>query len=899
MKNIFSVITLKTMRQNRTRTIVTIIGVILSTAMITAVTSFGLSIVGFLHDYEIEQNGNWHVLATNVSKENAAELIADERVEAGARIDEPGYIKWEKVKESGNDWGYLCLGSLSAEALEMYPVTLSAGRMPENDDEIIIPNYLAVNEPEGEETKVGDVVEAEVGDLSIDGGRINRSMYVEDEKAGTETLENAQKKTFTVVGIYDYTLTYISTMSILHQNGASAFAVYCGPSAEPAAYAEVFVRMKEPRQVYDFAEEKAGLADGFYFHEELLRWEGVADNDNYSKVLLGLIAIVTALIMAAAISLIYNAFSISLRERTKQFGLLSSVGATKKQLRWSLLLEALYVSVIGIPLGVLSGLAGIGVTLRYIGHGLTGALYGVERQMELKVSLPVLIVTVLLALLTVLISAWVPSLRIRRISPMEAIRSNRDIRVSPKEAFRFRQDSKVFMQQVSSKRFPVKLFGVSGMIADKNYRRDRKKYRSTIFSITLSIVLFVSAMSISDVLRKTGSFVLEAPESELLYSVYEYPEGETPESIRTFLEKQEGVQQVIYYRSGQRLLGFTQETLMEQENIKNDSTPVQGDAVGALYGCLIVLPDKTFDAALRAQGLDPADYYGQETVCAAVYDTCRSYNAETQRYERRQLFSDFPVTCGMGFAETVAKEGSEGGEEALTLRGQSPLTLQARLTELPEGVVNTYERIPHVLVAESEAQRWELTKKEDGYISDYFSIMCSDYQTLYETLEKDLRGREMLEPGRQYLNNLAGQYEQDRSFLMAINVLTFGFVTLLTLVAAANAFNTISTNLLLRRREFAMLRSMGMSGRGLRRMMCFESLIYSLHSLIPGVVLATGISFLVNLVLRIGADAVFRVPWRAIGIAAVGVFLIVSGTIAVTMRTIRKVNICEELKMNE
>lgn len=883
MRNIFSAITLKTMRQNRTRTIVTIIGVMLSTAMITAVTTFGFSIMGFLHDYEIEQNGNWHILALDVPEEKIAELAGDERVEAAACIDELGYVRWEKAKDGGNKWGYLCIKSLSREAPEMFPTSLSAGRMPENDGEIVIPHYLSANEPDGEETRIGDVLEAEIGDLYIDGVRINGATLVEDEKAGTEILENVQTKTFTVVGVYD------SSPLILYQNGASAFPVYCGPAAEPAVYADVLLRMKDSRKVYDFAKEKSQTAELFYFHDELLRWEGVADNSNYGKVLGGMVAIVTGLIMVGAISLIYNAFSISLRERTTQFGLLSSIGATKKQLRQSLLYEAFYVSIAGIPLGVLSGIVGIGITLRYISYGLTGMMYGVERQIALQVSVPVLALTVLLALLTVLISAWVPSMRIRRISPMEAIRSSQDIKISSR--------------QVSSKGRLAEMFGLSGMIADKNYRRDRKKYRSTIFSLTLSIVLFVSAMTISDFLRSTGSFVLEAPEVELQYVAYgAYPEGQTWESIQAFLEEQSGVQKVIYYQNGYRQLGFTQETFRAQNNIQNYSTPLEGDMARALFAYVVILPDEAFDAVLRAQGLDPADYHGQKTLRAAVYDTQRHFNPETERYERQQLFSAFPIDCTVGYLETVEQESSEGTagmEDVLVLRQQTSMTLQGRLEELPEGIVNTYESTPHVLVAESEAQRWNLSADEYGEFAGRFSIMCSDYRALYEKLKKNGEQLGLTETDGPRLLNFASEYEQDRSFLLAFNVLSFGFVTLLTLVAAANAFNTISTNLLLRRREFAMLRSMGMSGRGLRRMMHFESVIYSLHSILPGTILATGISFLVYLNLRRGADTVFQIPWTAIGLAAIGVFLIVSGTTALTMKKIRRANICEELKINE
>ena len=876
MKNIFSVITLKTMRQNRTRTIVTIIGVILSTAMITAVTTFGMSILGFLRDYEIERSGNWHFMAQSVPSEKVTELTGDERVEAAVRTEELGCIKWDKAMDKGNAWGYLCLESLPAERQDMFPVTLREGRLPENEKEIIIPSYLAINEPTGEETKVGDVLEVEAGDVYIDGERLSPAVYVENELAGTETLENTRKLTLTVVGVYDYVLfeTY--------WNAIATFMVYCGPASQPSAYADVLVRMKDAREVYRFAEDMEGIAEKYSFNSSLLQWEGAADNSNYQSVLTGLVAIVTGLIMVGAVSLIYNAFSISLRERTTQFGLLSSIGATKRQLRRSLLYEAFYVSIIGIPVGVVSGIVGIGITLRYVSYGITGMMHGVQRQIALRTSAPVLALTVLLALLTVLLSAWVPSRRVRRISPIEAIRASRDIRVPP--------------QKTPAKRGLAGLFGLSGMLADKNYRRDRRKYRSTIFSLTLSIVLFVSAMSVSDALKRTGSFVLEAPEVELQYVIDSYPEGQTRESIRTLLTEQDGVQKVICYQSGVRYLGFTQKVLEEQVELKDYSTPtlLEGEQAGAVLAYVFILPDDLFDAALRGQGLDPADYYGQETLTAAVYDTYRYFNPETERYERYEMFSELPAACEMGWLETIQKT-----EEALVLNRQNSLVLQGRLQELPEGIVDSYENSPRVLVPESEAQRWNLTAEESGGFSERFSILCSDYRTLYEKLEED--GKEMGLPdvSQQTLLNLAAQYEQDRSFLMAMDILSFGFVTLLTLVAAANAFNTISTNLLLRRREFAMLRSMGMSGRGLKKMMCFESILYTLHSILPGAILATGVSYLVYLVLHVGADTVFRIPWAAIGLAAVGVFLIVSGTIALTMRTIRKANICEELKMNE
>ena len=207
----------------------------------------------------------------------------------------------------------------------------------------------------------------------------------------------------------------------------------------------------------------------------------MADNDNLAGILIGLIAIVIGIIMAGAISLIYNAFSISLRERTVQFGLLSSMGATKKQLRRSLRYEALFVSCIGIPLGCIAGTVGIGITLHFIGKGLTNMINGEALDIPLKISWGSVLAAVVLAFATVMISVWIPCRRVRRISPVEAVRASQDIRIRKKD--------------VKTSGLSYKLFGLPGMLAQKNYKRDRKKYRSTVISLTMSILLFVSVSS--------------------------------------------------------------------------------------------------------------------------------------------------------------------------------------------------------------------------------------------------------------------------------------------------------------------------------------------------------------------------------------------------------------------
>ena len=221
-------------------------------------------------------------------------------------------------------------------------------------------------------------------------------------------------------------------------------------------------------------------------------------------MLSGMLTILIIIIGVGAVSLIYNAFSISLRERTTQFGLLSSIGATRRQLRRSMWQEALVVSGIGIPLGILCGIGGIGVTLHFIGGSLAQYIHGnQDDRITLQTSPGAILVSALIACLIICISVWIPAARIKRITPLEAIRSNKDIRIRPKE--------------VKSPKMIRKLFGLEGMLADKNYKRDRKKYRATVFSLTVSIVLFTAATLFSNYMDMTGAFMLEAPEYELQY----------------------------------------------------------------------------------------------------------------------------------------------------------------------------------------------------------------------------------------------------------------------------------------------------------------------------------------------------------------------------------------------
>lgn len=862
--NIFSKITARTMRQNKTRTIVTIIGVMLSTAMITAVTTFGSSLQGFLVDYSVSRDGRWHVMARSLEPEQAREIAKLEEVESAAAVTELGYALFEPVRENSPTIPYLYVQSLSEEALAMLPASLTEGRMPREEDEVAIPSYLLANEQEGMVTRVGDTLTLQLGERTLDGEHLDQTdAYME----GEESFIPETTKTFRVVGIYE-------SWPNMAFAGAG-YDVLAGPALGDGSYQDLYLELKSPEEVYSFAGEYLSDTETVY-NSSLLRWLGVSDNDNFFKVIAGLMGILILVIMAGSITLIYNAFSISLRERTTQFGLLSSIGATKKQLRSSMRYEALFVSAVGIPLGILAGIGGIGVTLHYIGRDITNFIYGAQMGIDLAVEPWAVCLAVAIALLTILISVWIPSRRIRRISPLEAIRANTDIKIRPRE--------------VKTAKWVPSLFGLEGMMAEKNYKRDRKKYRATVVSLTMSIVLFTTAALFNIYLTKTGAFVLEAPEVELEYRIYEDTDSKQQKEAEEIVTRAEGVTEAFVYRRAYLALQVPNEWLnpkmLEEAGLGN----LEEDGKTPVEIAVLVLQDEAFERYARSQGADPKAYQDTDRLRLLYVNQMKTYNSQTQRYERATIFEQ-----GEG---EVLTAGHLAYEESVTFEPVLEAQLGDAAESLPKELESLEGQITALIPEEMYRSFRDLLagKENNASLVKVYSIRCEEPSRTFERIEKALRQKNLDQVG--YLDNLAAQYESDRNALAAVKVLTYGFIILISLIAVANVFNTVSTNLLLRRREFAMLRSMGMSPKGFHRMMNYECLIYGMRAIAYGVILTILISLAIRRIIGAGADIGFIVPWGYLGAAVLGIFLAVFITMMYTMYKIKRNNIVEELKMS-
>lgn len=519
-------------------------------------------------------------------------------------------------------------------------------------------------------------------------------------------------------------------------------------------------------------------------------------------------------------------------------------------------------------------------------------IHGTEDgKITLETSPGAILLSALIAFLIICISVWIPAARIKKITPLEAIRANKDVCIRSKE--------------VKSPKIIQKLFGLEGMLANKNYKRDRKKYRVTVFSLTVSIVLFTAATLFSNYMDMTGAFMLEAPEYELQYVDWENELAkEEREDLLRMFESGEDVKEVDLHgemsipaeiakddttrESRDNLEGYELQNfydLSESETVSLDAEKWYD------YFKVIGLPDEEFRTYASSHGIDPEPYMQEGNKDVLYYDAYGFFNADTSRYEKIHTIQEEGTK--IRFLPQIDYENNETPSVQTILDQASGVVLKKQMKTLPEGISEP-NSFCTIIIPENRA---EALIGIDSYnrsgFAWFYQIKSANYQKSYESLTAKMEERGM---NKDSLFNAAQRYEEDRGIQIAIRILSFGFITLISLIAAVNVFNTISTNIMLRKREFAMLKSMGMNMKSMKKMMNYECLIYGFRSIFYGVILSILISFAMFMVLSQGVAIDFRQPWEGILISVIWVFAVVFITMIYSMSKIKKQNIIDELK---
>ncbi|MBR6242138.1 MAG: ABC transporter permease [Ruminococcus sp.] len=517
--------------------------------------------------------------------------------------------------------------------------------------------------------------------------------------------------------------------------------------------------------------------------------------------------------------------------------------------------------------------------------------------MRMKVSLTAIVIAAAIALFTVLISALIPSIRATRVTAIEAIRQSGDIKA----------------KNIKSKtsRITYRLFGLSGVIAQKHFRRSRKRYRSTIMSLFMSIVLFISAASFTMYMKES----IEGPFGTMDYDIQFSSWAEEDEreerygTLNRIFSEDENVKEYVEIMQ----FGFdgTAERSILSDKIKKEWLSEDGKAPLRINIAAYFIDDVQFRKLAEENKVDVSDFYKDEPACI-LFDGAMDFNGEKGRYETVEWFN-----CDSGEVTVRNYDDVEGYYYAYTdYEGDEPMAIYYSnessddMLTFPEDEVSSSVDIK--FLARTTEKSFYINGQNTAFIfpmsaapmlmSEGAFLNCPHQYMIVADGKPDKAMNSLSEElesagfEKKYLYNYAEDKENERNIILIVNVFSYGFIVIISLIATANVFNTITTNMKLRRREFAMLRSVGMTMKAMKKMLVYECLMYGGKALLWGLPASAAVSYLIYKAISNGMEVSFRLPAGALIISVLSVFAVVFATMIYSMHKIKKDNLIDALK---
>lgn len=857
--NLLKKLTIKNLKLNKKRTIVTIIGIMLSVALVTAVATMYASGLKSLIVYEKYVKGDFHVEFMDVPSDDVKNIKNNNGVENVYLTQEIGYAPLKDSKNSGKPYAYVM--GFDKGALENLSIRLTSGRLPQNEDEIIIPTHLKTNGRMDIENN--KEITLEVGERVSGTYKLNQ--YVGYD-ADNEKIINTKQKTYKIVGVYERSATNIEPyiapgytfISYIDDNN------FTGNVNVYAKYNKVGSK-NHIKVTADIIGVNADVLNKYYYgsfdneeelinvHEELDKARYGTDFNSYLIALetdpinnsgignLGYVVIVVCIIIVfTSVFCIKNSFDISITEKIKQYGMLRSIGATKKQIKNNVFYEATILGLIGIPLGLLLGFIAsyilIIVCNILLKDSLTGGL-----NMVLSYSVISYIVAILLGIITIYLSALKSARKASKISPIDSIRNSANIKLNSKK--------------LKVPKLINKIFGVGGEISYKNIKRNKKSYRTTIVSLTISVLVFISLTYFMNTFMNEIKKEVSASEYNIDYNI-------TSKEDKNIINK---INQTV-----------------KLDNIKNYS--------------IIRTTNGTFN--------NPKYNIEHENINDNIYIV--SIGEEAYKKYLKSLNLNYDDVKDKGILVDEIKYSVNKGDKIVNKQDRLYKYNKGDIVSMNLYIESNETNINLSVGAISDVRPFGLQRNDaDVYIvvsDEYYDKINggSQYYNVYfdstnaSKLQDDID--KILKDERYHIDNKEEYVRIMRNLILLIGIFLYGFITVITLISVTNIFNTITTSMELRKPEFAMLKSVGMTTKEFNRMIRLESIFVCIKSLIFGIPIGLAISYVIYLLLSQNEDLKFEIPFNGIIISSIFVLLLISLLMKYSISKINKQNMIETIR---
>ena len=844
-------LSIQDLKLNKKRSIVIIIGIILSTALICGVAGLVTSFQKTMVDTAKEGQGNYHTIFYNVPKDELKYIEENREVKDYFLSEELGYSYLPNPKNV-EETPIVNVISMNDKFIENMSVKLKEGRLPENDTELAI--STRINEKFNTNYKVGDTITLNINETE-------------------QNMENGISKTYKIVGIIErpilaiesyYVDWFTAITKMQNVNKKAYIAVLYNKPKDYIKNTENINNMTKTENNEDGV-SFSGLSNKYksykynlMVNKELLAYEGASLDDETLKTIYGLGAFIIGIVLVSSVFVIRNGFEISITERLKQYGMLSSIGATKKQIKKSVYFEGFILGLIGIPLGIISGVFAIYILVNVVNYILKDYI-SKGTLLTYSMSWIAIAISVFVSIITIWLSCKKSAKKASKVSPIEAIRNSEDVKLKAKK--------------VKCPKIITKIFKTGGEIAYKNLKRSKKKYRTTVISIIVSIVIFISISSFI----QYGFKMSEAYYTEMNYNymVFMQENEDNKEELKKYkiledISKLPDAGEYSINKSNVLTMNMDEKHKAElteygkeiKERFYNEENGVRIDEIN-----VISLSKEAYERYVSKLGGDYEKYKNG----AILIDKNINTNNDGKKIQ--------------GNIYTWKKGDIITGKINDT---QCNIEILAKTEEIPAGVNILYNPDAFIIVSEDFINKV-------GYKSIALYSNSNDAYKLDEEIKQYKQENNITDNTIQTFN-MEESARAENAIVLVISIFLYGFIGVITLIGITNIFNTITTNMNLRKKEFAMLKSIGMTKKEFNRMIRLESIFYGLKSLIIGIPIGIILSYGMYTVFRNNMEMEYILPYKSIVISIVFVAVIIGIIMKYSMSKINKQNVIETIR---
>ena len=859
--NLLNKLTKKNLLLNKKRTVVTIIGIMLSVALICAVASIYTSGIESLIVYERKVQGDYHYVFKNVN--DLTVFQNNRKIERMFYLNHLGYA----VIDSKNDYKpYVHIISLDDTGFNNLSFTLMEGRLPQNSHEIIISNHVKTNGKV--ELEVGDEITLDIGKRVSEGYELTQdNPYIMDN----EEIIDTKRETYKIVGIIERPVrsiesfeapgyTFITYMENHNKNyNVDVYARYTKDGLKNHYSVTANILGIDPvlfqkGMEYDYKlslDEQEKFVDelnkakySFNYNDYLITLESNPLKMSSVSSVGTIVMVVCGIIVLTSVFCIKNSFDISITEKIKQYGMLRSLGATKKQIKKNVFYEAFILGVIGIPLGILLGIFATYILVMISNYYLANSF---EEELTLLFSISYLAITasIILGIVTIYFSSLRSAIKASCISSINAIRNSSSIKIDKKK--------------LKSPLWVHKIFGIGGDISYKNLKRNRKKYRTTVISIIVSVAVFIALSSFINMTYREVHSEYKYYEYNLSYSI-----NVLDNTILNKVYKTLKLDNIKDYSLAKENFINIMNPSFNQEYLKVLDINYEDSEQEYIY--VVGLENDVYNNYLKSLGIKKT--MNGQVILIDQYDFT-VYNKEK---DKNLHYNMHKYSYKIGDTLNINNEDSK------------ELTIGYITDKRPFG----YQTHGALLVVDNTTFDEIFPKRNDNYYWAYFYSM--DANKLEEDINTLLNGETY------YMNNLSKTVKTMENFFTLVAIFLYGFIIVISLIGITNIFNTITTSMMLRAPSFAMLESVGMTKKEFKKMIRLESIFMGIKALSIGIPIGIGLSYLIYMIIKAEAFISYELPIKAIVISIIAVYLLITMIMMYSMNKIRKQNTIETIR---